>query len=217
MLQRLELRPPAGFVSLSLASNSIVWTSSKGSRITGLENVAAENDDWVKTAQGIGGISPDGRWLTIYPPYGTVLHVYRLPGIEPVARLTNQASIAGVNFSPLQDEVAIASRGQVKFWSTTSWEGTRTATNFIGIAGIGMLFEPDGRSIWLAKDFRTAGLYESRTFEARLLLPTGMFPLALDAGGRYLAVSVDAQRLQVWDLVAVREQLRELGLDWGDH
>jgi len=216
MLQRLELRPPAGFVSLSLASNSIVWTSSKGSRITGLENVAVDNEDWVETAQGIGGISPDARWLTIYPPYGTVLHVYRLPGIELVARLTNQTSIAGVNFSPLEDEVAIASRGQVKFWSTTSWERTRTATNFIGIAGIGMLFEPDGRSIWLAKDFRTAGLYESRTLEPRLLLPTGMFPLALDASGRYLAVSVDAQRLQVWDLVAVRGQLQELGLDWRD-
>jgi hypothetical protein len=50
---------------------------------------------------------------------------YRLPGMEPVARLTNQASIAGFNFSPLQDEVAIASRGQVEFWSTTSWQRTR--------------------------------------------------------------------------------------------
>jgi hypothetical protein len=184
--------------------------------ITGLENVAADDGDWIETAQGISRISPDARWLAIYRAFGTVLHVYRLPGIELVARLTNQVSIAGVSFSPLQDEVAIASRGQVKFWSTTSWERTRTATNFIGIAVIGMLFEPDGRSIWLAKDFRSAGLYESRTLEPRLLLPTGMFPLALDAGGRYLAVSVDAQRLQVWDLVAVRGQLRELGLDWKD-
>jgi hypothetical protein len=79
-----------------------------------------------------------------------------------------------------------------------------------------MLFEPDGRSVWLAKDVRTGGLYESRTLEPRLFLPSGMFPLALDSGGRYLAVSVDARRLQVWDLVAVREQLRELGLDWRD-
>jgi len=25
---------------------------------------------------------------------------------------------------------------------------------------------------------------------------------------------VDAQRLQVWDLAVLREQLRELGVDW---
>ena len=102
-------------------------------------------------------------------------------------------------------------RTELVRWMFAFW-----VTNFIGIAVIGMLFEPYGRSIWFAKDFRTAGLYESRTLEPRLLLPTGMFPLALDAGGRYLAVSVDAQRLQVWDLVAVRGQLQELGLDWGD-
>jgi WD40 repeat protein len=214
MLQRLELRPPAGFVSLSLASNSIVWTSSKGSRITEPENLAADDGDWVETAQGISRISPDARWLAIYRAFGTVLHVYRLPGMEPVARLTNQASIAGVNFSPSRDEIAVASRGQVEFWSTTSWERTRAAANFIGIPHVGMLFEPDGRSIWLVKDYQAAGLYQSQTLEPLLFLPNGMLPLAVGPDGRYLAVSVDAQRLQVWDLVALRGQLRELGLDW---
>jgi fructose-1,6-bisphosphatase/inositol monophosphatase family enzyme len=41
-------------------------------------------------------------------------------------------------------------------------------------------------------------------------------PLAVSADGRYLAVSVEAQRLQVWDLAALREQFRALGLDWTD-
>jgi hypothetical protein len=30
-----------------------------------------------------------------------------------------------------------------------------------------------------------------------------------------MVVSLDAQRLQVWDLVELRNQLRALGLDWG--
>ena len=42
-----------------------------------------------------------------------------------------------------------------------------------------------------------------------------MLPLALSPDGRHLAVSLDAQRLQVWDLAEVRRQLDELGLDWG--
>jgi hypothetical protein len=47
-----------------------------------------------------------------------------------------------------------------------------------------------------------------------VLLPTGTLPLALSADGRRLAVSVDARRLQVWDLDEVRARFRELGLDW---
>jgi fructose-1,6-bisphosphatase/inositol monophosphatase family enzyme len=43
-----------------------------------------------------------------------------------------------------------------------------------------------------------------------------MLPLAISADGRHLAVSVEAQRVQVWDLAALRLRLRELGLDWED-
>jgi hypothetical protein len=49
-----------------------------------------------------------------------------------------------------------------------------------------------------------------------LLLPTGTVPLALSPDGGHLAVSVDARRLQVWDIAEVRARLRELGLDWAE-
>ena len=39
---------------------------------------------------------------------------------------------------------------------------------------------------------------------------------ALSPDGRHLAVSVDARRLQMWDLSEVRKQLHTLGLDWVD-
>jgi hypothetical protein len=38
-------------------------------------------------------------------------------------------------------------------------------------------------------------------------------PLAISADGRYLAVEVDARRLQVWDTGGDSERLRNLGLD----
>ena len=100
----------------------------------------------------------------------------------------------------------------MKFWSTATWERTRLLTNFTGP----FLYAPDARSLWLTKDRRASGLYDARTLEPLLLLPTGMLPLAVSPNGRHLAVSVDAQRLQVWDVVKVREQLRELGLDWAE-
>ena len=185
-------------------------TGAKGSQLLAPEEVEAGKDQWSQTYPGLNGASPDGRWLGIYRPFTAALYVHRMPGLERVANLAHPAAIGDFKFSPAADEVAICSSRMVEFWSTATWERTRTLTNFMR-----MLYAPDARSWWLAKDYSTAGLYDARTLEPRLLLPTGMHPLALSPDGRHLAVSVDLQRLQVWDLAEVREQLRELGLDWG--
>jgi hypothetical protein len=79
---------------------------------------------------------------------------------------------------------------------------------------VGLIYQPDGRALWLAQDSRTAGLFDARTLKPIFFLPTGRMPLAVDGAGRQLAVAVDAQRLEVWNLEAVRQQFRELGLDW---
>jgi hypothetical protein len=119
-----------------------------------------------------------------------------------------------MSFSPFHPELAVASRGQVEFWSTSSWRRTRTATNFFGIPHIGVIYPPDARSIWLIKGVDSGGLYDWETLAPLLLLPNGILPLAVDSSGRYLAVSKDAQRLQVWDMIALRRELKGLGLDW---
>jgi WD40 repeat protein len=210
-LESLPLHKPEGFVSLCLSSNDVVMTSPlKGSQVLEPDQIETGGEWWSRTQSGINGASPDGRWVAIYAPYSPALFICRLPGLEHAAILTHPAHIGGFEFSPLSDEVAIySSRGGVEFWSTTTWERTRALTNFNVI-----LYGPDARSFWLAKDLRTAGLYDARTLEPRLLLPAGIFPLALSPDGRHVAVSVNTQRLQVWDLVEVRRHLRELGLDW---
>ena len=114
-------------------------------------------------------------------------------------------------FSPAGDELAIISSRHIGFWSSSTWKRTRELTNFMSL-----LYTPDARALWLAKDFRTAGLYDAHTLKLLLPLPTGMLPLALSPDGRRLAVSVDARQLQVWDLEEVRTQLRKLGMDWDE-
>jgi hypothetical protein len=79
-----------------------------------------------------------------------------------------------------------------------------------------MLYQPDGRTVWLVKDTRTAGLYDLRSLEPILFLPTGMVPLALSPDGSQLAVSVNAQRVALWDLEALRQHFRDLRLDWAE-
>jgi hypothetical protein len=185
-------------------------TGSNGSQLLAPEELETGKGQWARTYPGINGVSPDGRWLAIYRPFTPELYVYRLPELVRVAKLTHPALIGDFEFSPLGDEVTISSaRAGIEFWSTTTWTRTRALTNFIRI-----LYAPDPRALWLTKDLRTAGLYDAHTLEPRLLLPTRMRPLAVSPDGRHLAVSVDARRLQVLDLVEVRERFRELGLDW---
>lgn len=212
VLTKLPLRRPRGFVSLCLSSNLIVVTSTNGTQVLTPAELESGSSRWTPTLDGINGVSPDGRWLGIYRSYGTALQVYRLPELERVAQLPHPASIGDFQFSPQGDEIAIGSlrnSTQIGLWNTATWERTRTLTNFGRI-----LYTPDTRALWLTKDQRTAGLYDARTLEPLLLLPTGMLPLALSPDGQHLAVSVDAQRLQLWDMGEVRHQLRALGLDW---
>ena len=127
-LTRLPLRKPQGFTSLSLISNSVVMVSSKGSQVLSPEQIEVGSDRWAPTIPGINGVSPDGRWLGIYRSFSASLYVYRLPGLERVAKLTHPAGFADFQFSPMGDEVAItSSRAGVEFWSTTTWERTREA------------------------------------------------------------------------------------------
>ena len=89
------------------------------------------------------GLSDDGRWLGVYRPFGVSLYVYRLPGLAQVAQLTHPASLGDFQFSPLGDEVAItSSRVGAEFWNTTTWERTRSLTNFIRV-----LYTPDARAL----------------------------------------------------------------------
>jgi WD40 repeat protein len=139
------------------------------------------------------------------------LYVYRLPGFERAAKLTNEGNIGRFEFSPLNDEVAVSSRARgVEIWSTATWQRTRHLTNFTDLR-----YSPDGRTFWLST-VRTTVLYDARTLEPLLPLPAGTLPLAFSPDARYLAVGVDQRHMQVWDLVEMRSQLREIGLDWVD-
>jgi WD40 repeat protein len=208
-LTPLEAPAPNGWSALCQVSNQVALTTTRGTWLTTVANLASSDGNWLRTAEGVNGASADGRWFAIFHPFSTLLYVYSLPGLAPVAILTNRASIGEFRFLPPANEVAVCSSRRVEFWSTVTWQRTRELTDFSGL-----LCAPDGKSWWLTRDYRNAGLYDARALQLLLPLPAGTLPLALSRDARYLAVSVDARRVQVWDLAAVRKQLKELGLDW---
>jgi hypothetical protein len=193
----------------------VLLTTTSGTQVLGLDAIETGGKDWRRTPAGMTRASPDGRWLGVLQHYSPLLQVYGLPGLEHVANLTRLPALGNINFfefSPAGDEVSLYSSRGVELWSTATWERTRVLTNF----SRPFLYAPDGHDLWLTRGLRKAGLYNARTLEPRLLLPAGMLPLAVTRDGRHLAVSIDGQRLQVWDLAALRAQFRELGLDWGE-
>lgn len=214
VLERMPFYRPSGFTSFCLSSNVMAWTSTHGTQLARTDDGDASAIPGVRTSAGINGISPDTKWLAIYAGFSPHLYVYRLPELEFVAKLTNQGRISGFAFTPSGEELAVTSRGQVEFWSTKTWGRTRVATNFIGLSYRGSAFLPDGSALWLGRNLRSCALYDARTFEALLPMPAGTFPLMVSPDGQKLAVSVDARRLQVWDIAKVRERLREYRLDW---
>ncbi len=212
---RLDPRPltkPTGLKSLILVSNAVLFNGSAGSQLLPPGRTEAEPGRWIKTDYGILGASPDRRWLAMYRSFEGTLHVYELPDLKPATRIRYPDRIGDFQFSPRGDELAIGSyRTGLTFWNTATWQQTRVLTNFARI-----LYAPDQRRAWLSSDFRRAGLYDLRTLEPLLHLPTGMLPLALSPNGRQIVVSVDSRRLQLWDLSVVRAELAKLGLDWSD-
>lgn len=215
-LEPVPLRQPQGFTSLCLASNQFLWTTTRGSQLVGLDHPDVDEDAWIPTARGISGVSRDLRWLGIYQGYTPDLFIYQLPHLSLVAQLRCRAAIAGFEFSPDGGEVAVASRGQIEFWRTQDWQQTRVLTNHAGLPHVGILSQPDRRGWWLAQEQRFACLHDGDTMEPLLPLPSSASPLAVSSDGRQLAVSVEARRLEVWDLALVRSHLRELGIDWSD-
>jgi len=207
-LEPVAVFDPPGFVSLCLASNQVVLTDQRGSCALALDEAATPQRHWRATVRGFSTGSPDGQWLAVFPSFAWSLNVYRIPTFEPVATLANLGSISAVEFSPSGDEVAVSTSRTVEIWSTSNWHRIRQL-NFIGLH-----YSPGARTLWLTKDYSTAGLYDAKALQLLLPLPLGVHPMAISADGRLLAASVDTRRLQVWDLSEVREHLRDLGLEW---
>ena len=128
-------------------------------------------------------------------------------------KIDTGSEVVNFAFTPRGDQLAVATRTGVDFYDSITWDRTRslpmrmdTYANFI--------FAPDGETVWINSDARRAALYRLRDLKILLPLPVDTLPLAISPDARYLAVSVESRRLQLWDLMEVRKQLRDVGLDW---
>jgi WD40 repeat protein len=214
-LESLPVYKPGRILSAGFAGDALVLGISDGAMIVPASCMAAGPGELFEIGVAQPRISPDGRWGAFRKNGPHREEVYRLRAWQGMRFVNADAEILAEAFAPLSDELAVATYTSVSFLDTNHWEPQRRFSIALD-PNAQIIFMPDGAAFWLIQNARTAALRKTANFETLLSLPAGTIPLAVSPGGRQLAVSVDAQRVQMWDLQEVRERFRELGIDWGN-
>jgi WD40 repeat protein len=199
--------------SALLCSNDLVLVGQGGVEVVALTNAAKGHGRLTDGPAGDACVSPDNRFLALSRTSEPQVWIDSMPTMGWQHIITTRTDVMNLAFASRSDELAVATRIGVEFYDTTTWQRTRLLPMPTDRYA-NLIFAPDGRSLWVVSDSRTSALYDRRTLEVLLPLPGGTLPLAVSPDGRNLAVSVDARRLQVWDLVDLRRQFRDLGVDW---
>jgi WD40 repeat protein len=214
-LAPVVMRVPPRLSGAALGSSELVLTSAEGVRFVPKDHLAQGNGRVVKIQSGKGIVSPDNRWLVVTYPFSRIATVYRLPEVQKIGDLEAGHLIGQVCFTPSGDELTIINRAGIEWWDTRTWQ-LKERQPGAPVGGAYVLYTPDAAKLWKVTTFHDTGLYDRHTLDPLLPLPANTVPLALSSDGRQVAVSVDDQRVQVWQLKEVRAHLRRLGLDWND-
>lgn len=211
----LPMEIPKGLLRAAVASNELVMTSAEGVRFVALTNLASGKERVVRIPPGLGYISPDARKMAVVYQHSPAVRVYSLPDLKVLAMLKTGHIVTFITFSPNSDEMLLLNRGGVEWFDTSTWRRTRRQPG-TPVTGSYAFYTPDGERIWMVTHFRNAAMIDRRTLDPILPLPNNVLPLAVTPNGRRLAVSVEGHRVQLWDMLLLRQELSKLGLDWND-
>jgi len=127
-------------------------------------------------------------------------------------QLDTDGFVDGVWFAPGDEELTVINRGGIEWWDTATWRRKRREAGTPVSGSYVIMPQMDAPSA--VTNFRDAVLYDRASLDPIMALPPNVLPLALSGDSRQLAVGVEDQRVQLWDLVELRTRLHELGLDW---
>jgi WD40 repeat protein len=196
-----------------LFRDCLVLTGEQGVRLLARTNLSNSEERFLKTAAGPAAIATNRGWLAVTHPYSPTVTVYSLPVLDKVAEFKTAANVISVCFSPGDEELTIINRGGLERWDTRTW-GLYRREVCSPMSGSYVLYAPDGRGVWRVTSYSDIAFCSGDNLEPILPMPANVVPLCLSSNGRRLVVSVDDQRVQIWDLPQLRQHFRELGVDW---
>jgi hypothetical protein len=126
-----------------------------------------------------------------------------------------------VGFSPDGRWLVTSDTNAYRFWAVGTWKERAWSIPCAGdnVYGAGpMAFSPDGRLLAVTWSIRQARLVDTRTGRPLATLSAGddltINSFAFSPDSTRLAVGLQDNTIQLWDLRALREQLGKIGLDW---
>jgi serine/threonine protein kinase/WD40 repeat protein len=166
-------------------------------------------------------ISPDGRWAATVEggPPGAGIDAVRLWDVRAgraVTSLPHEGGYHSVAFSPDGRRLVTSTIEEYRVWAVGTWERRRVIRRDWGLLG-SAAFSPDGRIMALAHSRHAVRLHDAATFAELATLeapdPRHISWLSFTPAGGLLVATTD-HAIQLWDLPAIRTQLRTMGLDW---
>jgi WD40 repeat protein/tetratricopeptide (TPR) repeat protein len=164
------------------------------------------------------GLSPDGKWLATNTSeaYASKLWDARTgQWLKDFPGMRN----ATMAFSPDGRWLVFATAREYLFHQVGSWQpGLRVSRDSAGYDLGPVAFSRDGKLAAIAQSPRTIRLIDSESGNemATLAAPAleKLRSLCFSPDGSRLAAGTNSGVIQLWDLRRIREQLREMGLDW---
>jgi WD40 repeat protein len=163
-------------------------------------------------------VSPDGRWVATGSHSNLAAVGAKVWDARSGKHLADLPVSGLVAFSP-DSKWLLTSNGGARIWRTGTWQqGPALGGPSSGSFGV---FTPDGELLALSDVPSVVRLVRTATGKevARLTAPeqTRLAPQCFTPdGSRLITKGIESEALHIFDLRAIREQLRELGLDWSD-
>ncbi|MCO6454555.1 MAG: protein kinase [Pirellulaceae bacterium] len=163
-------------------------------------------------------LSPDGRWLVTATWIGRGIRVWDTATGRSICELQPDASSSTPGFSPDGRLLATSGGEEHCLWEVGTWKCLEKWPRELPDGWPGpVAFSPDSRLLALARSRQMLQLIDTQTGQQLAILDAGRSATLGDAqfsaDGSRLAVAM-RQDLHLWDLAALREQLRRLQLDW---
>jgi WD40 repeat protein len=161
-------------------------------------------------------MSPDGRWAATGNWLGDDVTIWDVASGKQVHRLDTAGSSV-VAFSPDGKQLVTVSASELSFWQVDGWTRLHSLQRSAEVGAVA--FSADSRVVAATMNSSQIRLIDAQSGRALATLATNDGPayvrwLAFRPDGRQLAVCCASEGVRVWDLQALREGLRRIGLDW---
>jgi WD40 repeat protein len=222
--RKLDVSGPLETISLDREGRILTVVGSGGSgggRVLDLEKMATGKVLALSHPNAVSAAtSPNGEWVAIGTHNGYGVKDWETRRGELLRHLIPGEPASQVAVTPDGRSLVTGTRAAFQIWETDTWELVREIRReSSGDAAGSAAFSPDGQVLAIAFSGSVVQLIDPPTGRplTRLLAPDAdtIEWLAFSPDGSQLAVAATgANIICLWNLRLIREQLKEIGLDW---